>query len=784
MRSFLLRVVVVLCGVLTGLQGFGQLSVVTGQTANQYVDFLVGAGITYSNVVYTGDPSSIGKFTTGTSATNLGLSSGVIMSSGYVNGTGALAIGSSVFNFVSDMTTGNTDPDLQAMNPVDDVLDVAKLDFDFIPVSDTIKFRYVFGSEEYLEYVNSGVSDVFGFFISGPNPAGGSYSNRNIALIPNTSVPVSIDNVNTGSHATYYIDNEGLGGTTIIYDGFTTILTAWAVVTPCVQYHIKLAICDVGDQVYDSGVFLEANSFSSPTLSVGTTYVNNATIGNFAMEAGCNDVNTCFSLSNPIPTNFTVNYTILGTATNGVDYPTIPSSLIIPAGSDSVCLSISPTMDNVAEGLETIILVLQNQISCNTVSDTVEIMIFDYDQVNANMSADTSVCADTAQVWTFGSMGIPPYTYAWNNGLPSITTHMVAPATTTTYVVTVTDFCNQTATNDVTITVDGAAVNLGPDQTICSGQNTTLTANTTSSVLWSTGQTTNSITVSPPDDSTYVVVAGSGQCTASDTLTVFVNPQPVVSAAINPTEMCEGEAADISAAGAQTYEWNSNPLDNTLAQVPGAVNDAFRVEPKTSTTYMVTGTNPGGCSATATTHITVTPKPEASFFTQPSIASSFNPTFHFYDNSQGSPVLWRWDLSDGSTYSVPEFVHQYPVDSWGEFPVLLYVENAEGCSDSVVQMVIIKPDYTLYVANAISPNGDGKNDRFHISGINIPNENFFIRIYDRWGTLVFFSTIPSFEWDGYVNGRVVPDGTYVYRLQFSDPTGNVHIQQGNITVVF
>jgi len=786
MIRFRKRLIIFLAMLLPGFGAYSQLTVTSGLTAAQYVDFLVGAGITYSNVVYTGDPGAIGKFVTGATPTNLGIASGVIMSSGFVNGTGIEAIGSAVGNFVSgQFTTSNSDVNLQALIPSYSIEDATKIEFDFVPVSDTIKFRYVFGSEEYPEWVGSSFNDVFGFFISGPNPAGGSYSSYNIARIPNTTLPVTIDNINSGSYSQYYVNNEGLGGTTIVFDGFTTVLTAWARVTPCVQYHIKLAVGDAGDQSYDSGVFLEANSFSSPTLNVSTTYVNDTTIGTFAMEAGCNDVTVCFSLSAPPVTNFNVNYTILGTATNGVDYTTIPNSLVIPAGSDSICLSISPTMDTQAEGVETIILVLQNQISCSTVSDTVEIMILDYDQMAINMSPDTSVCADTASIWCLGTMGLPPYTYAWNNGLGTLTAYDVVPTATTTYVVTVTDYCNHTSTADVVVTVGGAAVDLGPDHEICEGQSTVLTAVTsTSEILWNTGANSSSITVSPPADTVYSVVVGTGLCTASDSVAVIVHVQPVVSASIYPDDICAGETSRLAAFGAEKYVWASSPADATLLQVAGAVNDAFNVSPKTTTTYQVTGTNTGGCSATASAHIIVSPIPEASFFVQPPIASSFDPTFHFYDISSGNPVSWLWMLSDGTTFTIPEFIHQYPVDEWGEFPVYLYVENANGCKDSVVQMIEIRPDYTLYIPNAFTPNEDDNNDYFHISGINLPAEDFSIRIYDRWGNLVYVSSDPAFRWNGKINDHFVPSGAYAYVLNFRDTSGNYNVKQGEIVVLY
>ncbi|HBG70137.1 MAG: hypothetical protein A2W93_10390 [Bacteroidetes bacterium GWF2_43_63] len=157
---------------LSGIKGYGQLTVTSNLTASQYVDFLVGSGITYSNAVYTGAATSIAKFTTGATNTNLGLTSGVVMSTGFVIPvTTSFPIGSPAVNFNDEITNGGTDANLQNLVS-SNISDVAKIEFDFIPVSDTIKFRYVFGSEEYLEWVGTNYNDVFGFFISGPNPAG------------------------------------------------------------------------------------------------------------------------------------------------------------------------------------------------------------------------------------------------------------------------------------------------------------------------------------------------------------------------------------------------------------------------------------------------------------------------------------------------------------------------------------------------------------------------------------------------------------------------------------
>lgn len=783
-NSFLSICIILFVQLLFIKNSTAQLTVTSGLTAAQYVDYLVGNGITYSNVVYTGDANAIGRFQTGATPTNLGIGTGIIMSTGYVNGFGGQPLlGTAVSNFVSSPTAGNSDANLQALIPGYTINDATKIEFDFIPVSDTVSFRYVFASEEYPEWVGSSFNDVFGFFISGPNPAGGNYTSVNIAKIPGTNLPVSIDNINDGSYAIYYVDNEGLNGQTIVYDGFTTVLTAWAVVTPCQTYHIKLAVGDAGDQAFDSGVFLEANSFSSPVLSVSTTYVNDTILGNFAMEGGCNDVTVCFGLSDITPSPFTVNYTLGGTSTNGVDYSNIPASLTIPAGSDSVCMVISPFADGIPEGMESIIFVLQNQISCNTVSDTIVIDILDYDLLQLNLSNDTTVCGDTAYISALASMGVPPYTYVWDNGLPPLTTHEVNPTATTTYSITVSDYCGFEVTGSITVTQGTGYADAGPDQTICSGESATLTSNTSLEYLWSTGDTTQSIIVSPTINTEYFLSV-TGTCSGTDSIMVFVNPLPLVSGFADPWEICHKDSAMLQVTGADRYEWLSNPNDATLLTIPGAVNDAFVVSPGSTTTYTITGFDANGCQDDTTIQLIVHPLPVASFFTQPPIASSFDPTFHFYDNTQGNPVVWNWVLEDGSFYSQSDFVHQFPVDQFGDYDVFLYVENEYGCKDSIEGTVTVRADYTLYIPNAFTPNEDGFNDRFHISGINFPEDEFSFRIYNRLGQLVFASTTPSFEWDGKVNGKYVPAGAYVYRLFFRDPSGNYQVKEGNINLFY
>ena len=236
---------------------------------------LLGSGISVSNVTFNGSASNaamvrdqVGHFLNG-SATNIGLNNGIILSTGKAT----VAIG-------PNDTSGKTSPSIYPMTGDADLGAIASasintkaiIEFDFVPIGQNLSFSFVFGSEEYLEFVNAGFNDVFGFFLSGPGIVG-PYTGgaTNIALVPATTTPISIDNVNNVSNSTFYVNN-GNGSTptlnpTIQFDGFTTVLTANSTVQCGETYHIKIAIANVGDSSLDSAVFLQAGSFSSSSCS-------------------------------------------------------------------------------------------------------------------------------------------------------------------------------------------------------------------------------------------------------------------------------------------------------------------------------------------------------------------------------------------------------------------------------------------------------------------------------------------------------------------------------------
>jgi hypothetical protein len=199
--------------------------------------------------------------------------------------------GGFIANAVNDpdlLDLANSVPGLIGQNfAVGSVNDVAILEFDFIPVSSYLSFKYVFASQEYFAYENTQYNDVFGFFISGPgivgpyaSPAGFPDGSINIATFPSTEanslgvdMPITISSVNSSYNSVYFVSNQNNGNNTVnpVIDGFTTVFTAEANVICGQLYHIRLAIADGSDTGLSSFVLLEAGSFSSPKLEIANS---------------------------------------------------------------------------------------------------------------------------------------------------------------------------------------------------------------------------------------------------------------------------------------------------------------------------------------------------------------------------------------------------------------------------------------------------------------------------------------------------------------------------------
>ncbi len=761
---------------------------------------LVGSGITVSNATLNGSAASItvnfvGSFTTaGTATTQLGFTGGIILASGNASN----AIGPNTSESTTTALSTGSDPDLQLLIPSHTVYDKAILEFDFIPISDTVRFRYVFGSEEFDEFCNSSFNDVFGFFISGPGITGPFSGNaKNIALMPNNPANyVTIDNVcNAG--ATYSWLNTG--GTFYQYDRLTTVYTAWSVVQPCQTYHIKLAVGDAGDSSYDSGVFLEENSFSSYGLSYNTSFSSN--VDTAAVE-GCNDAIVCFRLGQPDNVPIVIHYTVTGTAIEGVDYPNVADSLIIPAGQDSAYFIIHPISDGLAEPDETVHVIYINTVCGST--DTITIVIKDYTPLSTTVTPEVKNCnglAANINVTASGGFTTAAHglSYEWSNGAGNTASVSVNPSTPTMYYVTVSDACFFFNDSTSYYTVDSVMVSISNlataiinvDSVTCFGYSDgTATISASNGLqpyhyIWSPTNDTTTTVDSLPAGTYFVTVTDNIGCTSA-TFVILDSPPEIV-LDLQPTDetcldSCNGSiTTQVTGNYSQpvSYLWSTTPAQNT-ANITNLCAGNYTV----TFTYSV-----HNCFVVENADIITGTPITADFTATPD--SGFVPLTVQFQYTGSGAVNFLWDFGDGSpTSTVQDPLHIY--ENKGTYTATLLVNSGPPnfCEATYLAEINVIHPSSMKVPNLFTPNSDGVNDVFQVEseGIN----TLEIAIFNRWGKKIYSGSFSDFStskvttdlWDGTSKSEgKCADGTYYYILDAVGDDLKEYHMQGTISLM-
>ena len=221
-------------------------------------DFFQNDSVTISNVNVISNGLDLAFFDKGN--TDFLIGAGIVLSTGFAD-----QIPNPSYMFASIGLGLAGDSDIESIDGFAS-FDAVTIEFDFVPTNNQLlDFKYIFGSEEYPEFVNSAFNDAFLFLVSGPGITG-PYSNnvKNTAMIPFEDIPVTINTVNDQSFSQYYVDNTF--GTDIVFDGYTTLLPANFMVQQGETYHAKIVISDVSDGVFDSGIFLGYNSLGNCLL--------------------------------------------------------------------------------------------------------------------------------------------------------------------------------------------------------------------------------------------------------------------------------------------------------------------------------------------------------------------------------------------------------------------------------------------------------------------------------------------------------------------------------------
>jgi gliding motility-associated-like protein len=474
---------------LFSLPAFSQLTVDQPYTIEQYVsEVLIGNGVTATNITYTGSEEQIGYLS---GAEGLfSVNSGLVLSTDHAThlsdpgcmDTQFCAGCQGLGNDQDLLDVANSVPPLIGQTfSVSSVNDLCILEFDFEAGGDSISFNYVFGSDEYLQWVNSTYNDIFAFFLSGPGitgpydaPLGFPDGAINIASVPDSDplLPVTISSVNNVTNAAYYIDNPGNNG--ICINGYTETFTASASVQCGEVYHIKLAIADGSDNALESFVVLEEGSFSSNAIDiVASATIDGAEIflGDTTVVEGCNTA--VFTVIRPDDTlQDTITLNISGTALNGFDFIEIPTSWILEPGEGSFDLELDPYNDNVSEGAETVTIEYEYVNGCgDTILTSATIVILDPDPITL-FTAPVGCLDDDGNIELIVNplSGYGPFDFQWdtadNDTLNNFTydTDFI-PASAT---VTVTDVCE--SVTEATITWEILDEFAGGEKTICLGQ--------------------------------------------------------------------------------------------------------------------------------------------------------------------------------------------------------------------------------------------------------------------------------------------------------------------------
>ncbi len=381
---------------------------------------------------------------------------------------------------------------------------------------------------------------------------------------------------------------------------------------------------------------------------------------------------------------------------------------------------------------------------------------------NVDAGSDTNICIyDSTQLDASGASN-----YSWDPGATlsdsTIADPVATPDTTTDYVLSGTDSLGCSNTDTVRVTVHPRPpVDGGSDHAICRGDTVTLNASGATNYLWTPDSALSDPSIASPeawpDTTRPYQVRGTdvNGCIAFDTVQVAVYRIE----AGPDTAICRGDSVQLRASGPNTTDYDWSPaygLDDTDIADPIA-------GPDSSITYVVSGTDIKGCQDQDSLRITTQRMPGARMATsKEAVCEGHRWTFKDRSIRKDSS---KWNFGD-RTVKGAEAQNLFQYDSDGT--VTLIAINNGACRDSSTLRIETPPFKEQFEAkrpNVFTPNGDGKNDVFYLETNGQYASCTQMRVYNRWGQLIFRSSGNNIRWDGYTSaGKKVSPGTYFYTL--------------------
>jgi gliding motility-associated-like protein len=629
------------------------MTVTPNNTAASLAQAVAGTGVNVSNATINCGGSAAGIFSY--SGSNLGLTGGIILT------TGTAVDAANPGNHLCNINNGNnfSDPDLTAIVPTAN-LDACVLEFDFVPTCDSLKMAFVFGSEEYPQGVNLAYNDAFAIFLTGVNPAGGNYTAQNIATLPN-GIAVSIHNVNAGNNATYFHNNYSTPNNNVAYNGYTIPVTSITPVAPCSTYHVKFAIADAGNALYDSGVFISNNTLSCQSPAVLSTSTT--------ATGGCGNTGSA--------TVTVTNYT--GT----------PTYHWLPGGQTSASIS------NLASGTYTC-NVNMNQ-ACGIITQTITASVATSGSNIVLTSSQHSLTCNgggnaSATVTAIG--GISPYNCTWNT-TPVQTGFIATNLSAGIYTASVTD--NGGCHSDLAITITNPPImqiSVGTTSTTCTGAIGTASVNVLNNgtspytYSWNTSPIQNTQTAINLSQGSYsVLITDARSCTVTASAVVPIKPISWGLSATATNVACYGGSNGIVSANVTnqgsntfTYLWNTNQNTQIATNISAG-------------NYSCTVTDNNGCVVTTTVGVTQPPLLTSMVNSLPTLCAGSvgSATVSVLGGTQ--PYLYGWNTTPTQTTNIARNLSQ------GQYTVT--INDAHNCTTSSVATITVSSPVLQITINTV-----------------------------------------------------------------------------------
>ena len=402
------------------------------------------------------------------------------------------------------------------------------------------------------------------------------------------------------------------------------------------------------------------------------------------------------------------------------------------------------------------------------------------------------------------SGGTPNYTYFWD-GVQSNNTNLSLDMiqSNSTHCVEVVDQnnCKNSVCFNITVSPPVVLQLYVNTDTVCPNDPILVTASISGGIGppymvtdYYTGDVVSPPYIIRPTENGDIIMIVEDGCGSRDTSSVKVNLYPLppndfssdIQTGCQPLKVAFNES---SVHNGQSYVWDfgDNSTDNlSLAKNPIHI---FNIPGNFDITLTVTSDK--GCKSVHTlqNYIQVFPKPEAKFIFKPEVATIVKPTVTFQNLSTLMNAA-LWDFDDGDSSSLFHPTHKFPNIQPGDYKVTLIVMTVYGCKDTAVSLIPVKPVPTFYAPTAFSPDKDRINDNFFVTGTGINPDEFILKVYDRWGEVIWETKVfnvetgKSEEWDGVAkNNKLCQNGVYTWLVIYKDIDDNIMEQAGTVSLI-